>query len=125
MAFNKGIAAPMDVTELTQSSGQRCGDKYSFQNRWESIKCNIQTKKRATKLSSQKVKALKKWPASVLVQPKSIKSKELAKEHKYAGKRGKDLVINDKHLLPHYLDCVLILHSRFFFFFKKKAFSVL
>jgi len=66
-------------------------------------------------MSSQKIKALQKLSASVPVQPKSTESKELTKEHKYAGKHVKDLITNEKHLLPRSLDYVLIFHSLFFF----------
>lgn len=31
MVFNKGIVAPINVAELTQDSGQKCGQKCSFQ----------------------------------------------------------------------------------------------
>lgn len=67
-------------------------------------------------MSSKKIKAPKKYlSASVSVQPKSTESKELTKEHKYAGKHAKDLITNEKHLLPRFLDCVLIFHSLFLF----------
>lgn len=82
----------------------------------ECAKLNFQTKK-ATKVSSQKIKDLKKRSASIPVQPKATESKALSKEHKNAGKHVKDLIANEKHLLPHSLDCVLVFHSVFLFLF--------
>lgn len=86
----------------------------------ECAKFSFQTKK-ATKVSSRKIKALKKSSASITVQPKSTESKELNKEHKNAGKHVKDLITNEKHLLPHSLDCVLVFRSVFLFLFFLKS----
>lgn len=46
------------------------------------------------------MKVLKKPCGRILVQPRSTKSKEWTKEHEYAGKQVKDLITNEKHLLP-------------------------
>lgn len=101
----------MDLNVLSRED--ECA-KFSFQ------------RKKATKVSSWKIKALKKSSASITVQTKSTESKELTKEHKNAGKHVKDLITNEKHLLPHSLDCVLVFRSVFlFFYFFKKVFSVL
>jgi len=65
------------------------------------------------------MKVLKKPCGRILVQPRSTKSKEWTKEHEYAGKQVKDLITNEKHLLPCSLDYVVIfIHFFFFFFFK-------